>query len=182
LREPSPWSWPSAGQAPAAAPITTAIYTADPAALVVGDTLYLYTGHDEAPVGGTDFVMRDWHVFTSTDATTFTDQGAKCPWRTSPGPAATPGPGRSSAARNGKYYWYVPVNGNGPGWMDIGVAVGDTPLGPFTDAKGGPLVSDSTPGSSPLNIDPTVFTMTTGRSTCTGAPTTACARPGSTRT
>ncbi|MEV5503937.1 hypothetical protein AB0M50_51900 [Nonomuraea fuscirosea] len=58
-------------------PITTAIYPADPAALAVGDTLYLYTGHDEAPTGGTNFVMRDWHLFTSSDATTFTDQGAR---------------------------------------------------------------------------------------------------------
>jgi hypothetical protein len=41
--------------------------------------------------------------------------------------------------------------------MNIGVAVGDSPLGPFTDAKGGPLISDSTPNSSALNIDPTVF-------------------------
>ena len=59
--------------------------------------------------------------------------------------------------RNGRYYWYVSVNGNGPGWMNIGVAVGNSPLGPFTDAKGGPLISDSTPNSSGLNIDPTVF-------------------------
>jgi hypothetical protein len=41
--------------------------------------------------------------------------------------------------------------------MNIGVAVGDSPLGPFTDAKGGPLISDSTANSSGLNIDPTVF-------------------------
>ncbi|MEU9831894.1 family 43 glycosylhydrolase [Streptosporangium sp. NPDC048047] len=47
--------------------------------------------------------------------------------------------------------------------MDIGVAVGDSPLGPFTDAKGGPLVSDATPNSSPLNIDPTVFTDDDGQ-------------------
>src|SRR5688572_613370 len=47
--------------------------------------------------------------------------------------------------------------------MNIGVAVGDSPLGPFTDAKGGPLISDSTPNSSPLNIDPTVFTDDDGQ-------------------
>ena len=28
-------------------PIIQTIYTADPAPVVVGDTLYLYTGHDE---------------------------------------------------------------------------------------------------------------------------------------
>lgn len=149
--------------AAAAAPITTSIYTADPAALVVGNTLYVYTGHDEAPAGGTNFVMRDWHVFTSSDATTFTDQGAKLSLANFPWAGADAWAGEVERGANGKYYCYVPVNGNGAGWMDIGVAVGDTPLGPFTDAKGGPLVSDSTPNSSPLNIDPTVFTDDDGQ-------------------
>jgi beta-xylosidase len=147
----------------AGAPITTAIYTADPAALVVNDTLYLYTGHDEAPTGGSNFVMRDWHVFTSSDAATFTDQGAKLAISNFSWAGADAWAGEVERGADGKYYWYVPVNGNGAGWMDIGVAVGDTPLGPFRDAKGGPLVSDSTPNSSPLNIDPTVFTDDDGQ-------------------
>ncbi|MER5425552.1 glycoside hydrolase family 43 protein [Streptosporangium roseum] len=152
----------SAGPAPAAGPITTAIYTADPAALVVGDTMYLHTGHDEAAPGGTNFVMRDWHVFSSGDATTWTDNGAKLSISNFGWAGADAWAGEVEP-RNGKYYWYVPVNGNGAGWMDIGVAVGDTPLGPFTDAKGGPLISDGTPNSSPLNIDPTVFTDDDGQ-------------------
>ncbi|WP_188190109.1 glycoside hydrolase family 43 protein [Nonomuraea sp. SYSU D8015] len=138
-------------------PITTAIYTADPAALVVGDTLYVYTGHDEAPPGGTNFVMRDWHVFSSTDATTFTDQGAKLSISSFPWAGADAWASEVERGADGKYYWYVSINGNGPGWMNIGVAVGDSPTGPFRDAIGGPLISDSTPNSSPLNIDPTVF-------------------------
>ena len=153
----------SAPLAHAAAPITTAIYTADPAALVVGDTLYLYTGHDEAPASGTNFVMRDWHVFTSTDATAFTDRGAKLSLANFSWAGADAWAGEVERGADGRYYWYVPVNGKGAGWMDIGVAVGDSPLGPFTDAKGGPLVSDSTPNSSPLNIDPTVFTDDDGQ-------------------
>ncbi|MDF2704795.1 MAG: putative xylosidase [Nonomuraea muscovyensis] len=152
----------SAAPAPAAAPITTSVYTADPAALVVGDTLYVYTGRDEAPAGGSGFVMREWHAFSSTDATTWTGHGARLkisdfPWAGADAWASEVEP------RNGKYYWYTSINGNGPGWMDIGVAVGDSPLGPFRDAKGGPLISDSTPGSSPLNIDPTVFTDDDGQ-------------------
>ncbi|MEU4234752.1 glycoside hydrolase family 43 protein [Nonomuraea sp. NPDC026600] len=152
----------TAAPAPAAAPITTSIYTADPAALVVGDTMYLYTGHDEAPAGGTNFVMRDWHVFTSGDAAAWTDQGAKLKLSDFSWAGADAWAGEVEP-RNGKYYWYAPVNGNGAGWMDIGVAVGDSPLGPFHDAKGGPLISDSTPNSSPLNIDPTVFTDDDGQ-------------------
>jgi hypothetical protein len=146
----------------AANPIVTNVYTADPAPLVVGNTLYVYAGRDEAPVGTNNFVMREWRVLSSTDAATWTDHGARAnvgtfPWAGADAWASEVEP------RNGKYYWYTSVNGNGAGWMDIGVAVGDSPLGPFRDAKGGPLVSDSTPGSSGLNIDPTVFTDDDGQ-------------------
>lgn len=137
-------------------PIITSIYTADPAALVVGNTLYIYAGHDEAAPSQQNFVMRDWVVLSSTDANTWTNHGPRLaissfPWAGADAWAAEVEP------RNGRYYWYVSINGNGPGWMDIGVAVGDSPLGPFRDARGGPLISDSTPNSSGLNIDPTVF-------------------------
>ncbi len=142
--------------AAAANPIVTNIYTADPAPLVVGNTMYIYAGRDEAPAGATNFQMREWHVLSSTDANSWTQHGVRAniatfPWAGADAWASEVEP------RNGRYYWYTSVNGNGPGWMNIGVAVGDSPLGPFTDAKGGPLISDSTPNSSALNIDPTVF-------------------------
>ncbi|SFR02568.1 Glycosyl hydrolases family 43 [Lentzea waywayandensis] len=146
----------------AANPIITSIYTADPAPLVVGDTMYIYAGRDEAASGGSNFLMREWRVLSSTDAANWTDRGVKANtgtfrWAGADAWASEVEP------RGGKYYWYTSVNGNGAGWMDIGVAVGDSPLGPFTDAKGGPLVSDSTPNSSGLNIDPTVFTDDDGQ-------------------
>ncbi|WHT16287.1 glycoside hydrolase family 43 protein [Crossiella sp. CA-258035] len=146
----------------AANPIITSVYTADPAPLVVGNTLYIYAGRDEATPGQTNFQMREWRVLSSTDAATWTDRGARANigtfrWAGADAWASEVEP------RNGKYYWYTSVNGNGPGWMNIGVAVADSPLGPFTDAKGGPLVSDSTPNSASLNIDPTVFTDDDGQ-------------------
>jgi hypothetical protein len=146
----------AAAPASAANPIVTNVYTADPAPLVVGNTMYIYAGRDEAPSGGGNFVMREWRVLSSTDAATWTDNGARAniatfPWAGADAWASEVEP------RNGRYYWYTSINGNGPGWMNIGVAVGNSPLGPFTDAKGGPLISDSTPNSSGLNIDPTVF-------------------------
>ncbi len=107
--------------------------------------------------------MRDWHVFTTSDATTFTDQGARLSLATFPWAGGDAWASEVERGADSRYYWYASVNGRGPGWMDIGVAVGDSPLGPFTDAKGGPLVSDSTPNSSPLNIDPTVFTDDDGQ-------------------
>jgi hypothetical protein len=146
----------SAPPAAAANPIITSIYTADPAPLVVGNTMYIYTGRDEAPSGGQNFVMREWHVLSSTNAATWTDNGARLNIA-SFGWAGADAWASEVEQRNGRYYWYTSINGNGPGWMNIGVAVGNSPLGPFTDAKGGPLISDSTPNSSGLNIDPTVF-------------------------
>jgi hypothetical protein len=145
-----------AGPASAANPIITSIYTADPAPLVVGNTMYIYAGRDEAATGENNFRMREWHVLSSTDASTWTQHGARASIATFPWAGADAWASEVEP-RNGRYYWYTSINGNGAGWMDIGVAVGDSPLGPFTDAKGGPLISDSTPNSSGLNIDPTVF-------------------------
>ncbi|MFI7077079.1 family 43 glycosylhydrolase [Micromonospora sp. NPDC049903] len=142
--------------ATAANPVITTIYTADPAPLVVGNTMYVYAGRDEAPVGTNNFVMREWHVLSTTDAANWTHHGARAGIGTF-GWAGADAWASEVEHRNGRYYWYTSVNGNGPGWMNIGVAVADSPLGPFTDAKGGPLISDSTPNSAPLNIDPTVF-------------------------
>ena len=47
-------------------PIITSIYTADPAPMVYGDTLYLYTTHDEDDAEG--FKMFDWlfHLMISS--------------------------------------------------------------------------------------------------------------------
>jgi hypothetical protein len=141
----------------AANPIITHIFTADPAALVHNDVVYLYTGHDEQAPGVSGFLMNDWHVFSSTDMATWTDHGEvlriqNFAWA---GQDAWAG---HAIQRNGRFYWYVPVNGRDTAtWMDIGVAVADSPTGPFTDAIGGPLITDRTPNSSALNIDPAVF-------------------------
>lgn len=148
--------------AEAANPIVTGIYTADPATLVHDGRMYVYTGHDEAAPGQDAFVMRDWRVYSSADPSddpaAWTDHGSRLSLSTFAWAGANAWASEVIAGPDGRFYWFVSVDGNGPGWMNIGVAVGNTPLGPFTDAIGGPLVSDATPNSSALNIDPTVFT------------------------
>ncbi len=52
---------------PAGNPIIKNIYTADPAALVYNGTVYLYTGHDEAPPKREGYIMHDWLCYSSTD-------------------------------------------------------------------------------------------------------------------
>lgn len=44
-------------------PIITDVFTADPAAIVHKDTVYLYAGHDEAPNDFHFYKMNEWLVF-----------------------------------------------------------------------------------------------------------------------
>jgi beta-xylosidase len=73
----------------------------------------------------------------------------------------------------GKFFWYVPVNERGGG-MAIGVAVADSPEGPYRDAIGHSLINDAyemanwsftDPGQTPFTIDPTVFVDDDGQAT-----------------
>src|SRR5690606_5748804 len=71
-------STPVLAETPARVPGTNPLildkFTADPAALVVGDTLYLYVGHDEA-TGDQMFNLTEWMVYSSKDMKTWTDHG-----------------------------------------------------------------------------------------------------------
>ncbi len=128
-------------------PIVQTIYTADPAPLVHNGRLYLYTGHDED--GSTYFTMRDWRVYSTTDMANWTDHGSPMSLATFAWADANAWAGHV-AYRNGKFYWYVPVRNRATGGMAIGVAVGDSPTGPFRDALGRPLVENG-------EIDPNVL-------------------------
>jgi glycosyl hydrolase family 43/Big-like domain-containing protein len=142
-------------------PIVTHIFTADPATLVHDGRMYIYTGRDEASPTQNNFVMRQWRVFSSAtpsdDPAVWTDHGSPLSIETFAWANADAWASEVVQGPDGRFYWFVSVNGfTDPGWMNIGVAVADTPLGPFTDAIGGPLISDQLPNSSALNIDPTV--------------------------
>lgn len=129
-------------------PIIQTVYTADPAPMVHNDTVWLYTGHDEDK--STWFTMKDWRCYSSTDMVNWTDHGSPLSLKTFSWAVKDAWAGQC-IFRNGKYYWYVPMNAKGMG-MSIGVAVSDRPTGPFVDALGKPLVHS---GSG--DIDPTVF-------------------------
>ncbi|MBD3148636.1 family 43 glycosylhydrolase, partial [Microbispora camponoti] len=136
-----------AGAARADNPIVQTIYTADPAPLVYNGRVYLYTGHDED--GSTYFTMKDWRVWSSADMVNWTDHGSPLSvssfsWAKSDAWAG------QAIYRNGKFYWYVPTTNRSTGRMAIGVAVSDSPTGPFRDALGHPLVENG-------EIDPTVY-------------------------
>jgi len=129
-------------------PIIQTIYTADPAPMVYKDTLFLYTGHDDDK--STWFTMKDWHIYATTDMVNWTDKGVGLSLKTFDWAVKDAWAGQC-IYRNGKFYWYVPVNAKGLG-MSIGVAVSEKPTGPFKDALGKPLIH-----SGNGDIDPTVF-------------------------
>ncbi len=130
-------------------PVVQTIYTADPAPMVYDDTLYLYTGHDED--NSTFFTMKEWRVYSTTDMANWTDHGSPLDltafsWAKSDAWAA------QVIHRDGKFYYYVTVSQKSGGYA-VGVAVSDSPTGPFTDALGKPLVANN----GARAIDPTVF-------------------------
>ncbi len=142
-------------------PIFTHKYTADPAAILKNDTLWLYTGHDYAG-GQKGYKMKDWLVFSTTDLQNWTEHPV--PLKITDFKWATSGDAYAGhvAEKNGKYYWYISTNSTG-----IGVAVSDRPEGPFKDALGKPLLTNDDCFASShywACIDPAIFTDTDGQS------------------
>ncbi len=141
-------------------PIIRDKFTADPAALVHNDTVYLYAGHDEAPNDFNFYRMNEWLVYSSTDMVN---------WQEYPVPLKPSdfkwSSGEAWAAqvieRNGKFYWYVTVEHATIRGKSIGVAVSDSPTGPFKDALGKALITnDMTTEYTDItwdDIDPTVY-------------------------
>lgn len=136
-------------------PIVQTAQTTDPAPFVWNDTLYVYTGHDE--YGADFFWMQDWRVYSTTDMVNWTDHGSPLAledftWANDRAWAA------QLCERNGKFYWYICAVSKLTNTMAIGVAVGDSPVGPFHDPIGKPLYEGSWD-----NIDPTVLIDDDGR-------------------
>ncbi|MDE6551500.1 MAG: family 43 glycosylhydrolase [Muribaculaceae bacterium] len=143
----------ASGQLFAQNPICQTHFTPDPAPVVVGDTLYLYTGCDDISADPDNFVMREYLCFTTTDmvnwthhAPVFNNEGfgtKDCAYAA------------QMAYRDGKWYYYTSTFG-------IPVLVSDSPYGPFTNPLGGRnflIKSEDTnySGHGWEDIDPTVL-------------------------
>jgi beta-xylosidase len=134
-------------------PLVTGIYTADPAAHVFGDKLYVYTSHDrdtnlpDDSLGG-QYDMTDYHVLSFADMHTLpADLGEilnvkNVPWAEKQMWAP------DAAFKNGTYYLYFPAKDK-QGVFRIGVATSTSPAGPF--------VAQKEPIAGSFSIDPAVF-------------------------
>ncbi|WP_207425865.1 family 43 glycosylhydrolase [Pedobacter sp. SYSU D00535] len=141
-------------------PVITHHYTADPAALVKGDTLWLFAGHDSTG-GQKNYKMKDWLVYSTTDLKNWTEYPV--PLKIKDFSWAKSGDAYAGhvTERNGKYYWYISTN-----WSGIGVAVADRPEGPYKDALGKPLLTNKDCFASTHSwacIDPAIFSDDDGQ-------------------
>ncbi|WP_338135368.1 family 43 glycosylhydrolase, partial [Streptomyces europaeiscabiei] len=125
--------------------------TADPNIVRFGDTFYVYPTTDGfAGWSGTKF-----KAYSSKDLVHWTDHGVILDL----GPDVSWADPRAWAPtmteKNGKYYFYYSADTN------IGVAVSDSPTGPFTDPLDKPLIARG--AFTGQMIDPAVFTDDDGR-------------------
>ena len=117
-------------------PIIRDQFTADPTARVFNGKVYLYPSHDIFPPEGQRqdwFCMEDYHVFSSENLTDWTDHGVivtqnKVPW-VKPDSYSMWAP--DCIERNGKYYFYFPSAPKDGRGFGVGVAIADSPEGPF---------------------------------------------------
>ena len=134
-------------------PLVKHIYTADPSAHVFDGKIYIYPSHDiEAGIPfddlGSHFAMEDYHVISmdSVDSEAV-DNGVALhvkdvAW------AERQMWAPDAAHKDGKYYLYFPAK-RADDIFQIGVAVGDSPVGPF---RAEPLAIEGS-----YSIDPAVF-------------------------
>ncbi|GAB3905130.1 glycoside hydrolase family 43 protein [Mucilaginibacter boryungensis] len=140
-------------------PIIRHQYTADPAALVYKGNVYLYTGHDEAPVKVNSYRMHNWLCFSSSDMVNWTEHPSPLnvkdfAWAKDDAWAG------QVIERDGKFYWYVAVEHGTIHGKAIGVAVADRPEGPYKDARGSAIITNDMTTQTKISwddIDPTVF-------------------------
>lgn len=141
-------------------------YGADPSVLVDGDTVYAYMGHDESSdseVNRKIYNLKEYCCFSTKDMKTWKWEGPS--FQASTENVSWVRDSSSSWASQvtkykDKYYLYFcSWDKTSAGKQSIGVAVSDSPTGPFTDI-GEPLVKGTLtmPQSSNWDdIDPTIW-------------------------
>ena len=140
-------------------PIIRHKFTADPTVIVHGDTVWLYTGHDELPPGNYEYRMNDWLCFSSKDLVHWQEHPA--PLKATDFRWASGDAFASKMIRaHHRFYWFAAVSHKTIPGKAIGLAVSDKPEGPFTDAIGSALITGDmlpVPAEEKINLDPTVL-------------------------
>jgi hypothetical protein len=131
---------------------------ADPHVAYLDGRYYIYPTTD----GYVGWSGTYFKAFSSTDLVNWTDHGMILDLGPGVSWAENSAWAPAIAAKNGKYYFYFSGGASSTSAKQIGVAVADSPTGPFRDALGRPLVrAGQFPGQT---IDPMVFTDDNGQS------------------
>ncbi len=141
-------------------PIIKHKFTADPAAIVYKDKVYIYTGHDVAPFTRNGYEMHEWLCFSTSDFKNYTEH--KSPLNVKAFKWAKDDAWASQVIEfNGIFYWFVAITHDSThGGKAIGVAVSDSPTGPFVDAIGKALITNDMTTEAKISwddIDPSVI-------------------------
>ena len=145
------------------------IYGGDPSVLVDGDTVYLYTGHDlstDDEVSRAVYNIPEYLCYSTKDMKTWKSEGTvmkvdaeEIDWVTN----STSAWASQVVKYKDRYYlYYCSWDKTISGKHSIGVAISDSPTGPFRDA-GKPVVqgTETEPQNSNWDdIDPTVWVET----------------------
>ena len=134
-------------------PLVTDIYTADPSARVFNGKIYIYPSHDIETGVTTDgegdkFDMKDYRVLSMDNVggpVTVHEEALKLedvPW------ASRQLWAPDAAEKDGKFFLYFPAK-NKEGIFQMGVAISDSPTGPFK--------AEAEPIKGSFSIDPAVF-------------------------
>ncbi|NLF32313.1 MAG: family 43 glycosylhydrolase [Planctomycetes bacterium] len=105
----------------------------DPHVRIFGDRAYMYATHDRSP-DNDRFIMDDWWVWSSPDLVHWRCECTLRPADIHVGPGFTGCWATDAAERNGRYYWYFSES------AQVGVVVGDSPVGPWRDVLGRPMI------------------------------------------
>ena len=116
-------------------PIVPNVGLNDPHIHIFNDTAYVYASHDKS-IDNDRFIMEDWWVWSSPDLVNWTKRSVLNPKDTYIGKEFSRCWATDAAYKKGKYYWYF-SEGN----EQTGVVVGNTPVSPWTEALGKPLLT-----------------------------------------
>jgi len=132
-------------------PIVPDVGMADPHLHLFNGTYYVYATHDFSS-NNTDFLMKDWFIWSSADLVAWTRASVLPPTNTS-STSPTECWATDAAFRGGAYFWYLSF-----GLTAIGVVKAPTPIGPWVDPLGVPLVNASVAASLHTQMrDPCAF-------------------------
>ncbi|MRT91971.1 family 43 glycosylhydrolase [Ancylomarina sp. 16SWW S1-10-2] len=118
--------------------------------IIANGRLYLFGGHDQSWDTDDTWRMDRWEIRSTDNLIDWKKEGVILPTETYIGDLPNCWAG-DITERNGKYYWYF-SNRN----ISTGVMVANSPIGPFTDALGKPLLPNGIIGKG-HPYDPEIF-------------------------